>query len=206
MEKRHKKRNQGIITLPFLLVLVIVLFFTLSFLMLAMTLVHVTVTQYMTYSSARKLSLAGESSVTQLAGAMSHYEKLREQFFKPSAHTGKPGDWFFIQEQLKEKELQYSSVQAEYSKNTPHPQQRFYGVNTSFTTLALNLKIPFLMEDDSDDINKQVRVSSFLGREPSLAECEEFHEKKREKIKEKCNPSDCPHIKPPEEFKGDNGC
>ena len=203
MMKKQKKNNQGIITIPFLLVLVIVLFFTLSFLMLAMTLAHVTVTQYMTYSSARKFSLAGESPSIQLDGAVLHYETLRGRFFKPDAHTGKTGDWFFIQEKLVDTEQQYS-IQGDYPESTP--KKRFYGINTRFQTLALNLKIPFLIKNDSDQINEPVRVSSFLRREPSQAECKDFHKDKREKIKDKCSPANCLHIKEPEEFEGDNGC
>ncbi|MCZ0933060.1 MAG: hypothetical protein OXJ52_07910 [Oligoflexia bacterium] len=202
--KKRKKNNQGIITIPFLLVLVIVLFFTLAFLMLAMTLAHVTVTQYMTYSSARKLSLGGEKGQAQLDSAVSHYAKLRGQFFKSSAHTGNTGDWFYIQPALADDEQQYS-IQEDYPESNAY-RKRFYGINTRFQTLALNLKIPFLIESDSDQINKPVRVSSFLGREPSQAECVEFHEERVKKIEQLCNNSDCPDIKEPEKSEGDNGC
>ena len=204
---RKKKRNQGIITIPFLLVLVIILFFTLAFLMLTMTFAHVTVTQYLTFSSARKLSLAGNSQSDQVEAALLQYETLRAQFFKPSAHTGKTGDWFYIQSQLEKKEQQYT-VQGDYPENN-NALKRFYGVNTRFQSRALNLKIPFLIEEDSNELNKAVRISSFLGREPSKAECEKFHKNKRTKIQTQCSNNNCPNIqepKKPEGAEGDNGC
>ena len=202
--KQRKKSNQGIITIPFLLVLVIILFFTLAFLMLAMTLSHVTVTQYMTYSSARKLSLAGKNRVAQLDSAVSHYTKLRGQFFKLSAYMGNTGDWFYIQPTLEPNEQQYS-IQGDYPESNTY-RKRFYGVNTRFQALLLNLKIPFLIESDSDQINEPVRISSFLGREPSQEECIEFHKQKTQEIEKLCSNSDCPDIKKPEKSQGDNGC
>ena len=169
-----------------------------------MTLSHITVTQYMTYSSARKLALGGENSQTQLDSALSHYKKLRGQFFKPNAHTGQAGDWFDILREL-EHDVQGNTPRG-YHESNKHRTISFYGVNTQFTPMALNLKIPFLIEDDNDQINEPVRISSFLGREPSQADCKEFHRIKAEKIRTLCNSSDCPHIKRPEVSEGDNGC
>ncbi|MCY4321206.1 MAG: hypothetical protein OXC37_02205 [Bdellovibrionaceae bacterium] len=210
MIKKQIKKNEGIITIPFLLVLVIILFFTLSFFMLAMTLAHVTVTQYITYSSARKLSLAGETKQIQLEEAILHYKNLRDNFFESSAHKGEQGDWFFIQSELEDFEQQYS-IQGDYPRDT-FGRKRFYGVNTSFQTLALNLKIPFLLDSDDDQINEPVRISSFLGREVSKTECKEFHKARVEKIKDiaelenQCNNQLCPDLKAPIELEGDNGC
>ena len=204
MGKKRIKNNQGIVTLPFLLVLVIVLFFTLSFFMLAMTLTHVTVTQYMTYSSARKLFLAERAPQRQLESAVNHYESLRSNFFKPNAYSGGTGDWFYIQQALIPGEQQYS-VQGDYPESNTF-RQRFYGINVKFKATVLNLKIPFLIEDGSDEIQETVRVSSFLGREPSQAECRDFHEEKAKKIKELCSNSDCPDITEPPLSTGDNGC
>ena len=210
---KQKKNNKGIITLPFLLVLVIILFFSLSFLMLSMTLTHVTITQYMTYSSARKLSLAGISQSEQVSVAKIHYEKLRAQFFNPSAYTG-TGDWFLIDPNIDDQRIEYA-VQSYYDnagaeKNLTR-QSSFYGVTASFTPQALNLKIPFLMEDGSGKINQTIAISSFLGREPSKEECNEFHKARRGVIKGRCD-NGCPHIEEPilpevtNGSLGDNGC
>ena len=210
---KQKKNNRGIITLPFLLVLVIILFFSLSFLMLSMTLTHVTITQYMTYSSARKLSLAGISQSEQLGVAKIHYEKLRAQFFNPSAYTG-TGDWFLIDPNIDDKRIEdavqhfYENVGAEKNE-TRDPS--FYGITAGFTPQALNLKIPFLMEDGSAEITQPIAISSFLGREPSKEECNEFHKARRGAIKALCS-SGCPHIEEPilpevtNGSLGDNGC
>ena len=208
MGKKQIKNNQGIVTLPFLLVLVIVLFFSLSFFMLTMTLTHVTVTQYMTYSSARKLFLAGQDKDIQLDLTKAHYEKLRAQFFDPSAYTGQPGDWFYIWPGLEggDGDGREGLLKGDYSANDEYIENSFYGVNVGFRAQALNLQIPFLIEDDSNQINKTVRIGSFLGREPSQAECRNFHKRKAEKIKNLCSPRDCPDITEPPQSIGDNGC
>ena len=208
---KKRKKNQGIITIPFLLVIVIILFFTLAFLMLSMTFVHVTVTQYLTYSSARKLSLGGIDSVERLEAARNQYKNLRAQFFNPNAHSGQPGDWFFIQKELDEgtdDTEQENAVQGDYPESN-NIVDRFYGINTGFKSQILNLNIPFLIENEDDQINNLVRVSSFLGREPSEQECKDFHETRVEqmlkKMKDACQ-SDCSNLKAPEILCNDEGC
>ena len=210
----HKKRkkNQGIVTIPFLLVIVIILFFTLAFLMLSMTFVHVTVTQYLTYSSARKLSLGGLNETERIESARDHYRDLRAQFFNPNAHSGQEGDWFLIQPELKKGKQAYSTsgVYPESNKIV----QRFYGINTEFRSNTLNLNIPFLIENADELIKRPVRVSSFLGREPSQEECKNFHKEEQrpkkmfEKMKDDCPPNKCPNMDSSDfkELVGDNGC
>ena len=96
LNKKRKALNQGIITIPFLLVLIIILFFILSFLQLALVLTHVSVTQYMSYSTARKFSLSAQDLGVQQDNAVAQYRQLRDQFFKPQAYTGRSGEWFSI--------------------------------------------------------------------------------------------------------------
>ena len=206
LNQKRKALNQGIITIPFLLVLIIILFFILSFLQLALVLTHVSVTQYMSYSTARKFSLSAQDKEVQQDNAIAQYKQLRDQFFQPQAYTGRSGEWFFITKGIhKDDNLGKLRDQTIYTE-TNTIRKRFYGVNLHFITFILKLRIPFLIDDDRGG-GVQVRVSSFLGRESSQDECNKFHEARAEKIKEEC-PS-CQNIKTPllsNSKGGDNGC
>ena len=199
----HRQKERGFITIPFLLISLILLFLILSFLFLNMTLVHISITQYMSYSSARRLFLSNKSELRQVNSTIDHYSKLRSQLFSPQVYRGDSGDWFFIPENIdKRNNVGTNAVNFYPEKNTY--RNRFYGVNLLFKTFVLKLKIPMLIA--SEDKPLSARVSSFLGREPSQKECEEFHKQKYEEIKKLCSETDCPGIKPPDFEDPDNGC
>lgn len=202
-KKSQIKNQRGMVTIPFLLVSMILIFFILSFLFLNMTLVHISVTQYMSYSTARRLALAGESSAAQVQSAINHYQELRAEFFSPNAYIGRPGDWFEIKPVIEDKDIgtQYDR----YPEFENDDRKRFYGITLLFKTFVLKLKIPFLSE--GADRSLSAGVSSFLGREPSQEECETFIEKKHEELAKRCSNNYCPNIKPPDPLpKPDNGC
>ena len=208
--KNRLKNNKGIITIPFLLVLVIVLVFVLYFFGLAMTFAHISVTQYMSYSAARKLFVAGKSSYDQKISAKEHYEKLRLQFFKTSAHRGQPGDWFSISPKLvttkDKKDGKDGTLGALGDYTNSHSgrfKTAFYGANVLFISYFFKFKIPFLME--SSDSLVQARISSFLGREPSVEDCEWFNKERVREIKKRYSSISNLSIKD-NEGKGDNGC
>lgn len=195
--------NKGMVTAPFLLVSIIILFFILTFFFLSMTLVHVSVTQYMTYAAARRLALGNkdigdegnQNPLTQKGAANDHYIKLRNQLFSATAHTGKPGDWFAIQEDLGRRPAAGGKTSKSVGDRGPGegggylPQdrenklKRFYGVTVLFQAKALKLNIPFLTDDPSNFTD--VAVASFLGREPSQKDCEKFNSDRAEKINSK---------------------
>ena len=195
------KNDKGLVTIPFLLVSVIVLFFILSFFGLAMTLAHVSVSQYMSYSTARKLALSGKDQEGQRTLAAGHYKKLRGQFFAPSAHTGKTGDWFAISE-----ELDPSSHIGELGgfDDQNHFRGMFYGAGLLFESRIAKFGIPFLTKGDRSP-PFEARVMSFLGRESSQAECETFNKNRGQHIYDKY--SSLPGFNVPAiEGTGDNGC
>ena len=205
IKKYQLSHQKGMVTIPFLLVSMILIFLILSFLFLNMTLVHVSITQYMSYSSARRFFLASEAQPDQMVSAKEHYRALRDDFFSPNTYTGRSGDWFDITDQLDDRKIG-SGVSGEYPQTGNSDRNRFYGVNLLFETFILKLKIPFLSQ--GQDTPLQARVSSFLGREPSEDECKTFLEEKYKYLADQCSQTDCPHIKkveiaPP---KPDNGC
>ena len=201
LQKNQIKNQQGMVTLPFLLVSMILIFLILSFLFLNMTLVHISITQYMSYSTARKFFLASDSQPNQQISAEVHYKKLRDSFFSSTTYTGQSGDWFNIPGQI---EYIGGEAYSIYPQRGNNDRKRFYGVNLPFETRILKLKIPFLSQGNDKALT--ARVSSFLGREPSEKECKDFMKKKYEELAKKCPADYCPNIKQVEFFESDNGC
>lgn len=179
------KNDKGIITIPFLLVLIIILFFILSFFGLAMTFSHVSISQYMSYSTARRLALGGKEKERQIAQAIEHYETLRAKFFKPSAYTGAPGDWFEIPPRLEDNNLEFS-FERPLNITEENPYRRmFYGAGLGFVSHITKFRIPFLVEEQAFS-GIPVAIVSFLGREPSVLECQdEFNKKRGDEIEDK---------------------
>ena len=198
-----KSHVSGMVTIPFLLVSVILLYLILSFFFLNMTFVHISVTQYMSYSTARKLALGNESLDKQYEVAQDHYKKLREKFFNKAYTKNDHSEWFFITEELKENKIG-SSVYGMYPQINIE-RERFYGINLLFQNFVLRLNIPFLSQG-SDTSDLQTRVSSFLGREASEQECKIFMKKKSQQLAKQCPNSMCHNIREAIGGDPDNGC
>ena len=167
--KKFKKSAQGFLTVQFMIAFIFIMFFIISFLGLALTLVHASLTQYLTYSSARKNALGGESIGAQKDAGEQRYQDIREGLFKGS-HLG-GSDWFVI------------PTEATIGENTQYSEKSrpvaglhlFYGSHLTFKSNVINFQIPSLT-DSSDETNRNLEttVGSYLGREPSREECEGF--------------------------------
>ena len=171
-----------------------------------MTFVHVSVSQYMSYSTARQLLLSREDIADQKNMAATHYDKLRKEFFAPDAHTGRPGDWFNITKQIDtSKHLGHMSA----ISDTSTYRNMFYGAGVSFSSTILKFQIPGLVKDSGSPI-PPARIISFLGREPTQAECEtKFNKKRGDKICQLAQSrgiSGCDRNTINASGKGDNGC
>lgn len=177
--------NRGILTVQFILATFISLFMVITFFALALTFVHISATQYMSYSTARRLSLGGIDKDQQRTKAVMHYSQLRSKLFDPSAY--KPGDWFEISTALnKDSDLGFASncpgstINAGYSETSPE-RCLFYGARIEFKSNVTNFRIPGLI--NTKTVHKTANVMSFLGREPSRKECSNFFDRKELEIK-----------------------
>ncbi len=138
-----------------------------------MTFVHVSVSQYMAYSTARKHALGGIDQGDQIDQAKRHYSELRNKFFKPNSHAGNPGDWFKIPHALDEGNAEGIGFSVSFDEAPESDRDLFYGAGFPFTSNIVMFRIPFLMDNGSPP-NIQTVITAFLGREPSKAECREF--------------------------------
>lgn len=182
------KNNRGMVTIPFLLVLIIILFFILSFFGLAMSFAHISVVQYMSYSSARNYSLGGISHSDQENETKIHYKNLRKTFFDPTAHTGAPGDWMSIDSKLQRGVRNSFGDPGGFPNWNSNPARytMFYGVSILFVTNIVLLGIPFL-SNRRHTTGQRIRVSSFLGRQASQEECRSLNGRRANAIFQKYN-------------------
>lgn len=158
--------EKGIITISFLFVLVICLMFLLSFFGLCLTLATGSITQYITYSTARKLSLSDKSLDEQKSQATQQYQTLKSKFFNNT------GEWFDLPESPQ------LGMNEEY--NDENYRKMFYGAYISFSSTLSNFKIPLLSDKEGGDL--KTLIGSYLGREPSQQECEKFNEERLSKL------------------------
>ena len=179
-------KEQGIVTIAFLLVSIIVMSFMLYFFKLCVTLTHISIVQYISYSTARKLYLGRQGKETEAKEiANNHYIELRQKFFKNKYLSDDlDQDWFYIYPSLTEEggQMGFFSMGTAIPETSPY-RKMFYGIGSPFGTDVFEINIPFLTDVEKQDDQPPIIISSFLGREPSAKECEEFFEKREEAIK-----------------------
>ena len=169
--KKFKKSERGVLTVQFMVAIVLVLFFVVSFLGLTMTLAYSSLTQYLTYASARKLSLGGLSKGDQVDAGKSKYQAVRQGIFGNSFQPGGT-DWFGIPQEAQVGLNSAYSGQEGGGSGLPGARNLFYGAFVSFQSNISNFTVPFLTDETSEDLD--TTVGSYLGREPSKAECKNF--------------------------------
>lgn len=168
--KPHYKSCKGSLTMQFMIALVLIIFFVMSFLGLALTLSYASLTQYLTYASARKLSLGGINKADQEQAGKEKYTDLRGNLFGNAFQPGST-DWFGIPNQISTG-LNVSYDPQEQTSGKPGERNLFYGAWVAFQSKVTSFKIPMLT--DKSDGNLRTLIGSYLGREPSEQECEDF--------------------------------
>ena len=191
---QSEKAQRGLVTIPFLIAFIVVMFLILSFFRLTLTLTYASVVQYITYSSARRLSLGDDEKSTQEGKGVEKYEQLTSELLKQST-------WFNI-----------SSPQIDfnpdYTESGRQHRNLFYGVFVSFTSNLISFRIPLLAEDGDQGLT--TTIGSYLGREPSQEECNDFNNAKKEHIKTILDSygvsHNFPSPAPRDNVASDNGC
>ncbi|MCY4513261.1 MAG: hypothetical protein OXB86_06200 [Bdellovibrionales bacterium] len=182
---------KGLVTIPFLIAFVIVMFLILSFFRLTLTLTYANVLQYITYSSARKLSLGDTDESTQTGRGEGKYSQLTSDLINRSA-------WFDVP----------TSPQTGFNPDYTESGYRnlFYGVFVPFTSNLISFRIPLLAEEGDQGLT--TTIGTYLGREPSQDECNQFNEEKKNHIQIILDSYGVPHTfpTPTDKVASDNGC
>ena len=164
---QSKKTERGLVTIPFLIAFIIVMFLILSFFRLTLTLTYASVVQYITYASARRLSLGDESKDAQKSNGGEKYSQLKSKLLKQNT-------WFDVPDSPQ------IDFNPDYTESGKQHRNLFYGVFVSFTSNLISFRIPLLAEDGDQGLT--TTIGSYMGREPSQDECNNFNTEKKQKI------------------------
>ncbi len=172
MKMRTLKNQRGLITVDFLFSLVLILGFAGLMFVLTFTLSMASVTQYVTFASARNFFAAHVTRDAQILRANQKYaELISNPVFKPLYTNG----WFLIDA---------VPFVGDNTQVIPAFQEgmagvnKFWGVGTHFTAAVLDFSVPFFgsTAPDGDGTGAQFKtyMGSYLGREPTTEECQAF--------------------------------
>lgn len=187
------------ISVDFLFSFLIVMGLTYLILTLAFTLSFIEITQYITFSTARSYYASHKTQQEQRQQAENKYTALTtnpvwQHFFTKIA-------WFKIDSA--DDVIVSGDQNSKYSSQSKGQVEMFTGASTSFTSKLLAFNLPLIGSTTDEDSEKgfKTQISSFLGRAPSLEECQKFNKERSQKLKAKCG-AKCETITPI----ADNGC
>jgi len=166
--------SKGSLTVQFLLGFTIVFVFLGLFFAISATLVVSSITQYITFSSARVLFLAHEDKGKQIKAAKDKYRDLLAKF--PGLGSKK----MFEVSDINNLGLGFNNS---FDQGGGEPKL-FYGVWTEFNPKILEINT--MWGDSGKDSNWfKTNIGSYLGREPSKEDCKNFNKNRWGWIKNK---------------------
>ena len=207
MIKKYFISQKGSLAIQFLFGWVLLMGFVAIFAALTLTLSVAEVVQYITYASSRHFMLGHIDEGAQIKAATHKYNTLATngQLCSFFLHCNSSG-MFSIDESP---QIGLNQSFSEGSQGVPY---LFVGVWTIFKAELLDINVP-LWGSTTEGNNKNdiftSSIGSYLGREPSIAECESFNDKRLRWIHSNhrynhTQPSGNPASAPPGYF--DNGC
>ena len=163
--KKFLNNEDGILTLDFLFASLIVFSFSAILFSFALTLSVAEVVQYISFSSARNYSLAHLNQEKQAERAQSKFDQLSTN---PAIRALFSNGWFEIFP------AQISDFNDEYDTSVADDSNTFVGVRIPMSAPILYKRIPMLGTTGTDPDGFRANVQSFLAREPTFQECEQF--------------------------------
>ncbi len=165
-QKRNILKNQkGILTLDFIFATIMMFTFSAILFRFAITFVVVEITQYATFSSARSYFAAHRDPDEQRRVGTEKFNKLIRD---PNSVLGNffRNDWFTVSD------VQLDDFSGEFSQTAGEDSDTFVGARVSLVAKVLSMNIPLLGSTTDDDLGTD--VSSYLMREPTEQECQDF--------------------------------
>lgn len=166
-------RNQrGLLTVDFLFSMVLILGLSGLLFVMTFTLSVASVTQYVTFASARIYAAGHLNQGIQKDLANQKYNELiNHPVLKPLYKNG----WYSVGDQLGVGN--HTEIIPEFQQATQGPN-KFWGAGTYFTARVLAFQIPGFgsttPDDDGSGDGFQTYLGSYLGRDPSTEECLAF--------------------------------
>ena len=159
------KNQKGMLTLDFIFASIMMFTFSAILFRFAITFVVVEITQYATFASARSFFAAHKNEDEQRRVGKEKFEKLVRD---PNSILGN----FFRNEWFEIGDVELKDFSAEFSQTAGEDSDTFVGARANLVAKVLSMNIPLLGSTTDDDLGTQ--VSSYLMREPTEKECEDF--------------------------------
>jgi hypothetical protein len=175
---KNLKNQSGGLTIDFIFALTLVMGLAAILLSLSLTLTVASITQYITYSSARALMLGHHTRDDQVNNAQKQFLRLHtDPLFAPLF----TGGWFELQNPVVLPNVgdleKYSSTFPQIDVPSDKPNF-FVGVTVTFIARMLDFEIPFFgstSDFGGDGSGFNTNIASFLSKEPSSAQCRNFN-------------------------------
>jgi len=161
-----KKLNKGVLIIEFLFVFVVSLLFVIYFFLLSMTFVQIEVAQYIAFSTSRQYFLGNQNLNLQRRYAEIKFNELTTEDTDKRLLLEAPSWW----------DLTLAEISSNIYSTGEEDVGLFEGVLLNFTAKVIRIQIPFL-RGSSGDVDFQ--ISSSLGREPTIEECQSFFRQKK---------------------------
>lgn len=193
--------DKASISVDFLFSFLIVMGLAYLILALSFTLSFIEITQYISFSTARSYYASHATKEEQRQQAENKYNELINN--PVWAHFFNKISWFKIDnaENIIVSGNQSNTYTAQDHQGQP---EMFTGASTFFISKLLAFSLPFIgsTSDEETTSGFETQISSFLGRAPSIKECQNFNDKRSEILQGSC--LDCDNIKITSI--ADNGC
>ena len=175
LKQKRLQNQRGAIAVDFVFGLVLVMGLTMIMIALTYTLAVVEVVQYAAFSSSRAYFLAHVTPVDQQTAGQTKFQQFTSQRY---IRLLLPAGWFGLRPEVKD----FSDDFAASEDGDRH----FEGVRVQLDARLLDINIPFYGSTANQGGNSsgfRTRVNSFLGREVSTQECNQFMRQRWDKIK-----------------------
>jgi hypothetical protein len=169
---KRLKDQHGLITIDFIFAITLVFGMTMVLFSLSLSLSVIEVTQYITFAVARNYHAAHIDPQTQTETARQKYVNLVSS---PALKPLFTGGWFVIS---KPEDIELGPAEDLASANSEPDRGIFTGARVALNAKALEIRIPFFGTTFDQEDGFATRVSSFIGREPSTAECMGFNQQR----------------------------
>lgn len=178
--------ERGIITIDYLFALVLVAGFSFIIFAVSMTLMMSEVVQYITFASARNFFAAHNNEDAQRDAAFQKYAELKTNpVVDPLFNSG----WFELDESRMIIDTDVPSKKSDLRGYEQAPAQNlFHGTVVWFSAKILEFNVPFYGSTVDDELRGGnefgAYIGSYLGREVTHEECENFLTERWTKFKD----------------------
>lgn len=164
--------ERGFLTVDFIFTVVLIFGMMAILFVFSLTLTVASLTQYITFATARNYQAGHLDQAHQEQLAQAKYKQLiKNKTFAPFFKNG----WFELSKQPDVGDI--SQVIQGYQSGGPNDPNLFWGAGTHFTAMILDFKIPgFGSTAPGDQTGKgfNTYMGSYLGREVTQDECMKF--------------------------------